>query len=160
MNKLSFIWLVLLLAAYGCHFQKGNNSSVITPTDSSTRPGSDRDQHGCIASAGYTWSQIKKECIRIWEAGDRFTAYGDNTDSTLAAYLVTTSDVISAEVFLPGQKGSILLNTTNGSTDQKTMMRIYQSQDSSTYVIFFPSPSRYVLYVDKKPMFACPHPLK
>lgn len=30
-------------------------------------PGSDRDSHGCIGSAGYTWSAPMKKCIRPWE---------------------------------------------------------------------------------------------
>lgn len=29
--------------------------------------GADKDAHGCIGSAGYTWSQPMKKCIRSWE---------------------------------------------------------------------------------------------
>ena len=29
--------------------------------------GSDRDKHGCIHSAGYTWSEINKTCLRPFE---------------------------------------------------------------------------------------------
>jgi len=29
--------------------------------------GNDRDIHGCIASAGYTWCEAKEKCIRPWE---------------------------------------------------------------------------------------------
>jgi len=29
--------------------------------------GGDRDAHGCIGSAGYTYSQIKKDCVRTFE---------------------------------------------------------------------------------------------
>jgi len=29
--------------------------------------GDDRDEHGCIPSAGYSWSEEKQECIRPWE---------------------------------------------------------------------------------------------
>jgi len=31
--------------------------------------GSDRDRHGCIASAGYSWCETKSSCIRPWEHG-------------------------------------------------------------------------------------------
>ena len=27
----------------------------------------DKDQHGCIGSAGYTWSNEKQKCLRPWE---------------------------------------------------------------------------------------------
>ncbi len=29
--------------------------------------GNDRDEHGCIASAGYSWCEAKQQCIREWE---------------------------------------------------------------------------------------------
>jgi hypothetical protein len=31
------------------------------------RDGSDRDEHGCIRSAGYRWSEKHKQCIQPWE---------------------------------------------------------------------------------------------
>lgn len=30
-------------------------------------PGGDRDEHGCIGSAGYTWCEAKQKCLRLWE---------------------------------------------------------------------------------------------
>lgn len=30
-------------------------------------PGGDRDEHGCIGSAGYSWCQPKQKCLRVWE---------------------------------------------------------------------------------------------
>lgn len=29
--------------------------------------GGDRDSHGCIGSAGYTWCGQRNKCIRVWE---------------------------------------------------------------------------------------------
>lgn len=29
--------------------------------------GGDRDEHGCIGSAGYSWCELKQKCLRIWE---------------------------------------------------------------------------------------------
>ena len=29
--------------------------------------GNDKDEHGCIASAGYSWCEPKQKCIRSWE---------------------------------------------------------------------------------------------
>jgi len=29
--------------------------------------GNDRDENGCIASAGYTWCESRQECLRSWE---------------------------------------------------------------------------------------------
>jgi hypothetical protein len=37
------------------------------PTTIAMRPGSDRDSHGCIGPAGYTWCEAKQKCLRPWE---------------------------------------------------------------------------------------------
>jgi hypothetical protein len=29
--------------------------------------GGDRDKHGCLGSAGYSWCEKKHKCIRPWE---------------------------------------------------------------------------------------------
>jgi hypothetical protein len=36
-------------------------------TTTAMMPGSDRDSHGCIGSAGYTWCEAKQKCLREWE---------------------------------------------------------------------------------------------
>ncbi|MCD9033813.1 peptidase [Luteimonas sp. Y-2-2-4F] len=35
------------------------------------RPGSDRDAHGCIGSAGYAWCERTAQCERPWELARR-----------------------------------------------------------------------------------------
>ena len=44
---------------------------IATPAVASTkaplRVGGDRDAHGCIGSAGYTWCAREKQCARPWE---------------------------------------------------------------------------------------------
>jgi hypothetical protein len=52
-------------------------SPTVSPTDSPSpteKPscgegevGCDRDEYGCIPSAGYSWCDLKKECIKPWE---------------------------------------------------------------------------------------------
>jgi len=37
------------------------------PQDNATLVGGDRDEHGCIGSAGYTWCEAKQKCLRAWE---------------------------------------------------------------------------------------------
>ena len=31
--------------------------------------GGQRDEHGCLIPAGYSWCQSKQKCLRIWEEG-------------------------------------------------------------------------------------------
>ena len=39
-----------------------------------TMVGGDRDSHGCIGSAGYTWCEAKQKCLRPWEEKCETTA--------------------------------------------------------------------------------------
>ncbi len=41
------------------------DSDVVPETENVI--GSDRDEHGCIGSAGYSWCEVKQKCLRIWE---------------------------------------------------------------------------------------------
>jgi len=38
-----------------------------TTTPETNLVGNDRDEHGCIGSAGYAWCGLKEKCIRFWE---------------------------------------------------------------------------------------------
>lgn len=40
---------------------------LIVNSQQKIMPGSDRDEHGCIGSAGYSWCAAKDKCLRIWE---------------------------------------------------------------------------------------------
>ena len=79
-----------------------NSSSKDTNKEApeKTLVGGDRDDHGCIASAGYQWSELLKDCIRPWEKGVKLGTPIDTT-STSAAYLVFNADSSLVEVYLP-----------------------------------------------------------
>lgn len=73
--------------------------------------GGDQDEHGCKASAGYTWSVVKNECIRIFESGIRLDAQAAVADKTLSAFVVFKSETedAEAELFLPGSPKTQIL---------------------------------------------------
>ena len=70
---------VVLIGTSGCI----NDGGDVTPPDSKHGEGEevkedvnksedeiiggDRDEHGCIGSAGYTWCASKQKCLRTWE---------------------------------------------------------------------------------------------
>lgn len=65
-------------------------------SEKTTIVGNDKDEHGCIASAGYTWSEVQKDCIRLWEKGVRMSAV-DDAGNTL--FLVFSPDSVQVELF-------------------------------------------------------------
>lgn len=81
----------------------GKLNLVYVPADTAKVLGVANDQHGCNAAAGYTWSAVCGDCVRLFEEGVKFSAAAGQ-DSTLAAYVVFAADSLKAEVFLPEEK--------------------------------------------------------
>ena len=55
--------------------------------------GNSKDDHGCLTSAGYCWSEAKKDCIRIWEVGTKVVAGEKHL------FVVFAPDSVQAEIF-------------------------------------------------------------
>lgn len=72
--------------------------------------GADRDKHGCIHSAGYTWSEINKTCLRPFELKNKLF----NGDRTFIAAVNVSNDGKIAEVF--SKEGYFLMTKKNDST--------------------------------------------
>lgn len=88
-------------------------------TSRQTKPGSDRDKHGCIPSAGYTWSEVRKECVRVFEVGTRLNNAVDTAAST-AAFAVFSADSSKAELFLPDSGAHPVLRQSGASWKNRT----------------------------------------
>lgn len=73
----------------------------------------DKDENGCLASAGYVWSKVNKECVKGF-SGIQLnpTDKQDNQDETLSAYVLFNEDASKAEIFLPKDTTSIVLSRT------------------------------------------------
>ncbi len=109
---------------FSCQFANTNTKTEPTPEPSKNMVGNDKDEHGCKASAGFTWSDLKQECVRIFESGTAFKAFGKNTDNTLAAYVIISDDKTKAEVYIPNMASSVLLEKVN-STDSNLPKTLY-----------------------------------
>jgi Prokaryotic membrane lipoprotein lipid attachment site len=112
MKKYTFSILLLIAILSGCNSSKKSNElktdSLVENSEASQMVGNDTDSHGCKASAGYTWSVLKNNCVRIFESGSQFNATGENKDSTMAAFVILNNKKDSAEVFLPNTKPIIV----------------------------------------------------
>lgn len=100
--------------------------------------GNDKDAHGCIASAGYTWSEVKKECIRPWEVGvkmEDLKSAEQDTTVRFAAYLVFSKDSSKAEAFVFDRKSYILRRETKEGIEQWTDGTITARQVSGLWTV-------------------------
>ena len=71
-SKISLLFLSTIL--FACSEEQANTSvPEQIRNDSETEDklvGSDRDEHGCIGSAGYQWCAALSKCVRPWELAE------------------------------------------------------------------------------------------
>jgi hypothetical protein len=67
------IAIVAILTIGGMVFVSTNKKVeapvIIDPISTTTNPiiGGDKDEHGCLGPAGYSWCAVKNKCLRVWE---------------------------------------------------------------------------------------------
>lgn len=113
MKKVSLLLIVSILLL-SCKLTDQNNGEdngenlPLTAKDSSVV--NDKDEHGCLATAGYIWSKMNKECVKGYTGIQLNPAEKpENEDETLSAFVLFSEDLNQAEVFLPNETNSIVL---------------------------------------------------
>lgn len=81
-------------------------SAQLTPKGA----GSDKDKHGCKGSAGYTFSVIKNDCVRVFEEKIQLKEVDNKKTYTSNASVILSEDGKKAEIFLPSSDGSLVLD--------------------------------------------------
>ncbi|MET3035763.1 hypothetical protein ABXT08_06665 [Chryseobacterium sp. NRRL B-14859] len=72
--------------------------------------GGDRDVHGCKGSAGYTYSQIRNNCVRVFEQKIKLKEINSDKSSATMTAVIFSKDMKRAEIFIPdGAAKSIIL---------------------------------------------------
>ncbi len=106
--KKIFLFSIILTLSFSCAKKVSEEKKTAKEV---TKPGEivggDSDAHGCKASAGYTWSILKKECIRIFENSTKLSHTEDGKTYTTVSYVIFDGN--KAELFLDTQKESIIL---------------------------------------------------
>lgn len=97
----------------------------------------EKDAHGCIPSAGYTWSFLKQDCIRVFEVGYRLNPIDTLSEDQVvlsSAFILFNDDKSKAELFIAPEKEGVVLEKNKN---------IYQSQNYSF------DPKAFVLYINQ-----------
>ncbi len=128
--------IVILLAVFftSCNLiLKDKKDNIEVNTEFITNGGrevvGEADKHGCAISAGYRWSNLKKGCIRVFEEGFRLNPIEDQEDffeneledNDVSCFIVFSEDKKQAEIFLPTNEESIVL-------DSDSAKKIYLSE--------------------------------
>lgn len=71
--------------------------------------GGDVDKHGCKPSAGYTYSTLKNDCVRIFEQKIKLKEVTPKRSYTTIAAVIFSDDKRKAEIFVPSMESSLIL---------------------------------------------------
>jgi hypothetical protein len=107
--KTNLLTLTILLLM-GC---QSNRTTSSVQTDTLANIGGNKDKDGCLTSAGYTWSQLKNDCIRPFEDGIALEILNTSNSYQTAAFIVIDSVQKKAEIFVPDENDSIILEHSN-----------------------------------------------
>jgi hypothetical protein len=108
-NKMKKLLISLCLVVFWSCNQKAETPEPQLKESKSVAPkpvGSDEDSQGCKTSAGYTWSELRQECIRIFEVGTRFDPVDANG---MSAFVVMDASEKQAELFTLLEKKPLIL---------------------------------------------------
>ncbi|KRB56026.1 hypothetical protein ASD98_15410 [Flavobacterium sp. Root186] len=102
-----FLFTIIAAATFSCAKKVSQENTTVKETQKEVLVGGDSDSHGCKGSAGYSWSTLKKECIRIFEGTKLSHTEETGKTYTTASYVIFDGN--KAELFLDTQKESIIL---------------------------------------------------
>lgn len=76
--------------------------NAVNPEQKAT--GADKDDHGCMASAGQTWSELKQNCIQVFNEGFRLNPVNPPKNAAvISAFVLMSDDQKKLELFLPDE---------------------------------------------------------
>lgn len=78
--------------------------------------GGDADSHGCRASAGYVWSPLRADCVRLFESGFRLDPVRPAGSAVISAFALFGGTGASGpvELWLPGGAAPVRLTGRGG----------------------------------------------
>lgn len=136
MKKTVFM-LISAFALTACNSAKNDTSKTDneqTKMEETTKVGGEKDEHGCITSAGETWSQLKQNCIQIFTVGQRLNPIETKDgEAVISAFVLFNDDKSEVELFLPSTESTSILKTKNKEVYENGAYK-YDAKDSSLYV--------------------------
>ncbi|MCT2406317.1 hypothetical protein NZD88_01955 [Chryseobacterium antibioticum] len=91
-------------------------SSLAFTQQKSPVVGGDRDVHGCIGSAGYTYSQIKNDCVKVFEQKIKLKEVNSDKSYTTMTAVIFSKDMKRAEIFIPDGNAKSIILTREGKS--------------------------------------------
>lgn len=110
----STLYIGLLVFLQSCQFILQDNTETAPPQKnpkSNEEIVKDEDENGCLASAGYIWSKMNKECVKIYSGIQLNPASNPtNEDETKSAFILFSENGNQAEIFFPDNTETIIVS--------------------------------------------------
>jgi len=105
------LFVGIIFTFFACRDLGGSSNMSIEKDSLGTVAGPDKDDKGCVTSAGYKWSVLKNTCIRPFEVGVRLNPVAEIKagDPVVSAFVVLEEEGNRAELYIPNEKSSILM---------------------------------------------------
>lgn len=140
----SILTLTYLLMACAPSNQQKQDTLTVEKANTPPMVGNDADEHGCKASAGYRWSVLRNECIRIFEAGVRLDPVAKDLEQSLSAFVVIKTDSSDQEIelFVPYDEQTIIVKkeaTDKWKNDKYVLTKtkeIYSIEDTNKKLLY------------------------
>jgi len=104
-KKNTFFSLTFALMSTLSYSQTTEKSTELAPP----LIGGDVDKHGCKPSAGYTFSSIKNDCIRLFEQEIQLKEIDSKQTYTTFIAVIFSDDQRKAEIFVPSMDAGLIL---------------------------------------------------
>jgi hypothetical protein len=102
--KATFLLPIIAVSFAACNNTTPNQSENTTETPEVTQDapmvGGDKDEHGCLPSAGQSWSALRGECIQVFEVGTRLNPVEEKEEEAVISAFVVTKDGDNSQVEL------------------------------------------------------------
>ena len=124
MKKLSIV-AVMAMTMIACNNSNSTQTTQtetteVTPSATEEMPpvGGDRDTHGCIGSAGQSWSELLQDCIQVFDVGTCLNPIEvKDNDAVISAFIVTKEgDNSQVELFITTEETHPLLKQEKDGT--------------------------------------------
>lgn len=136
MRKVALLLSVGVLALTACNNPNNNTakSAEIQPAEEQRAIGGNKDEHGCLSGAGQTWSQLQQGCVQIFNVGQRLDPIEvQSGEAVISAFILLNEDQSKLEVFLPNDKGTVILNKGDADTYQNDSLK-FDAKESALYI--------------------------
>lgn len=116
-HVMKLIQLLMVSLAFGAMVSCGNTANQARENISAVPTpmiGGDADRHGCLPSAGESWSELRQTCMQLFNEATRLNPVKvGKGEAVISAFIVFNDDMSKAEVFLPSDAANLILVRSN-----------------------------------------------